>query len=264
LAPFRLGWVVGALLASGLGAGNAQGAPLVKLRAGFNPNRLGVPTTIKFGLNVSVSQGHAVPPPLTELKLSLPAGMGLASSTLGLAECEPSRLLAQGPAGCPANSRVGQGAAVGLIESEGEAVQEAARVTALLGPPIGETEQVLFYAEALSPVVAELVFSGLVVPSEAKGFGGQIVTTIPLVPAWTAGPDVSITSFSSSIGPAGLTYLRRVRGEYVPYKPRGIGVPTRCPRGGFPFSARLAFADGSHASANTSVPCPRGSDGNSA
>jgi len=241
----------------GFGTGDAAALPFAKLQARFDPNRLGVPTTIKFGLVVSDTVANTVPPALTELDLSLPAGMGLASSTLGLAECEPSRLLAFGPSGCPANSLVGRGAALGLIENEGEAIREAARVTAVLGPPAGEVEQVLFYVEAESPVSAELVFAGRVLSSESSRFGGRILTAIPLVPAWAGGPDVSVTSFSSSIGPAGLTYLHRVRGQFVPFKPRGIAVPTRCPRGGFPFSARLAFADGSHAATSTSVPCPR-------
>jgi hypothetical protein len=116
---------------------------------------------------------------------------------------------------------------------------------------------VLFYAEAESPVFAQLVFSGRILPSEAAGFGGRIVTGIPLVPTWPRGPDVSVTQFSSSLGPAGLTYYRHVGGGLVPFKPRGIAVPGRCPRGGFPFFARVAFVDGSRATAKTSVACPR-------
>lgn len=247
-----------AVCVAGVGAGESHAAPLVKLHADFSPNRLGVPTTIRFGLTVSDLIAQEIPPPLTEIDLSLPAGMGLTSSTLGLAECDPARLLALGPSGCPANARVGHGRALGLIKAEGEQIREAARVTALLGPPLGEDEQVLFYVEAEAPVSAELVFSGRILPSEVARFGGRIVTGIPLVSAWTNGPDISVTEFNSSLGPAGLTYYRHVGRSFVPFKPRGIGVPVRCPRGGFPFSARLAFADGSRVSAEASVPCPRG------
>jgi hypothetical protein len=33
-------------------------------------------------------------------------------------------------------------------------------------------------------------------------------------------------------------------------------VPERCPRGGFPFSARFGFEDGSSEIASTTLPCP--------
>jgi hypothetical protein len=233
----------------------ASGAPTVKLSARFDPNRLGVPTTIHFGITVSDSTGR-VPAPITELDLSLPAEMGLASSTLGLAVCEPSRLLTRGPVACPANSRVGYGHALGLIQAEGEAIPEAAQVQAFLGPPISEDEQVLFHVEAEEPVSAELVFSGRLVPAQSRRFSGELDTPIPLIETWPAGPYISVTRFDSSLGPQGLVYYHHVDGSGVPFHPRGIAVPPTCPRGGFPFAANLSFLGGSQVHARAAVPCP--------
>jgi hypothetical protein len=253
-------WSVAAVLAISVAFGSvsaAVAAPSAQLHAQFDPNRPGAPTTIQFGVSIS-DAARQVPPPLTEIDLFLPAGLGLASSTLGLAECDPRRLLVLGASGCPANSRVGHGTALGLIESEGLVVNEFAEVTALVGAPVNEQEQVLFYVEAKAPVAAQLVFSGRLLPSTTARFGGSLITPIPLVPAWPEGPDVAVTRFSSSIGPAGLTYFHHRRGQLVPFRPRGISVPTKCPRGGFPFSATLHFVDGWQVITKTSVRCPKG------
>jgi hypothetical protein len=61
---------------------------------------------------------------------------------------------------------------------------------------------------------------------------------------------------STTIGPLHLTYYERPHGRRKTYHPEGILLPETCPRGGFPFAVSLAFADGSHASASTTVPCP--------
>ncbi|HEY2718384.1 MAG TPA: hypothetical protein VGI52_02045, partial [Solirubrobacteraceae bacterium] len=71
------------------------------------------------------------------------------------------------------------------------------------------------------------------------------------------GPDVSLVSLRASIGGA-LTYYERVRGKLVAYRPRGIGLPDSCPRGGWRLTASFAFIDGTSSSARTAVPCPAG------
>jgi hypothetical protein len=237
-------------------SGAASAAQLVTLSAQFRPNRLGAPTTIEFGIDVSSSTPGAVPSPVTDVDLSLPAGLGLATSTLGLAVCQPATLLRRGPDGCPANARVGTGSAQGKLTSEGEVITEAATVYAFLGPRLNEDEQVLFYVAGENPVSAELVFSGRLLPSPSARFGGHLDTAIPIVPAWQDGPDIAVTSFSSTLGPLGLTYYRHIHGGFVPFHPKGIGVPLRCPLGGFPFAARLTFLDGSEVMSRTAVPCP--------
>ena len=70
------------------------------------------------------------------------------------------------------------------------------------------------------------------------------------------GPPVSIVSVQATIGPSGLVYTERVHGRTVSFHPRGVQVPTSCPRGGFPFTGTFTFVDGSSATAQSTVPCP--------
>ncbi|HEV2973468.1 MAG TPA: hypothetical protein VGX69_00550 [Solirubrobacteraceae bacterium] len=235
--------------------GVARATQIVALEAGFSPDQLGAPTTIDFGFRVSSPVPGAIPSPVVGVDLYLPAGMGLATSTLGLAVCQPRTLLELGLAGCSANARVGFGRALGELHVEGEVIDEAARVQALLGPNVNGHEQVLFYVEGEAPVAAELVFPGELLPSTSPAFSGYLRTSVPIVTAWNDGPDISVTRFSSSLGPRGLTYFRHVNGFVVPFKPRGIAVPTSCPADGFMFRADLTFLDGSRAIARHAVPC---------
>jgi hypothetical protein len=256
MGRLRLGAAIatcGAVLAF---TGAARAAQVVALEAGFRPDELGTPTTIAFGFHVSDSTAGTVPSPVVGVDIYLPAGMGLATSTLGLAVCQPARLLELGINGCPANSRVGFGRALGELETEGEVVHEAAMVQSVLGPNLNHHEQLLFYVECEEPVSTELIFSGELRPSASPDFSSSVNTSVPLVPTWPGGPNVAVTSFSSTLGPRGLTYLRHVGGHYVPFHPKGISVPSRCPAGGFPFLATLSFLDGSRVTARHVVPCP--------
>jgi hypothetical protein len=234
---------------------SARAAQTVTLETSFNPDRLGSRTTIEFGFQVHSTTPGRTPSPVTDVDLHLPAGLGLATSTLGLANCAPTALLAQGVDGCPTNARIGFGSALVAVPNEGEPIEETGTITALVGLPNSEHLEVLFYAEGHTPVSAQLVFPGQVL-SDSPPFSGRLDTAIPLIPSWPGGPDIAVTRMSSTIGPLGLTYYRHVHGEIVPFRPRGIAVPKRCPRGGFPFRADISFLDGSNESATSAVPCP--------
>jgi hypothetical protein len=244
------------LLHAVLHAGSAgAAAPVAKLYASFTPDRLGASTTIAFGFRLATPAGLA-PPPLTALALKMPAGLNYTTTTLGLAICEPAVLLAQGVAGCSPNSRLGYGSARVEVPFGSGSGHEIPEIQALEGPtsPAGN-QVVLFYATGHSPVSAQLVFRGEVLPAYGR-FGSQLNTVVPLVPTVPSAPDVSIISAQSTIGPNRLTYYRYVHGRKVAFHPRGVAVPERCPPGGFPFDAQFSFQDGSQASASASVPCP--------
>jgi hypothetical protein len=132
---------------------------------------------------------------------------------------------------------------------------EIPEVQAVSGPSPNGNLVVLFYASGLFPVSAQLAFSGEVLP-DSGSYGSQLVTTVPLVASVPGGPDVSIVSVHSTIGPSHLTYYRHQHGRLVAFHPRGVSVPERCPRGGFPFAASFMFQDASATSARTTVPCP--------
>jgi hypothetical protein len=225
------------------------------LHASFSPNRLGASTTISFGFRVATTEGLA-PPPMTSLDLRMPAGVNYTSTTLGLAICRPESLLAKGLAGCSPNSRLGYGSALVEVPFGIGSGKEIPELQAVMGPPRNGNIVVLFYANGLWPVYAQLVFTGEVLP-DAGRFGSQLAITVPPVHSVPGGSDVSIVSAQTTIGPSHLTYYRHWHGRLVPFRPLGVSVPERCPRGGFPFSAEFGFQDGSRTSASTAVPCPR-------
>src|SRR6202012_4128060 len=99
----------------------------------------------------------------------------------------------------------------------GHALRE---IQALMGPPNHGNMVVLFYANGQTPVFAQLVFSGEVLPDTGM-FGSQRSTTVPLIPSVPNGPDVSIVEVSSTIGPSGLTYYHRVHGPLRAFRPQG-------------------------------------------
>jgi hypothetical protein len=243
-----------ALLCSSAPAGAQAASERASLHASFSPDRLGAPTTISFAFHLETTEG-AAPPPLTSLDLRIPAGMNYTRTTLGLSICRPSALLARGLAGCPPNSRLGYGSAFVEVPFGVGNGHEIPEVQAVAGPSSSGNLVVLFYANGLFPVSAQLTFAGEVLP-DSGAFGSQLQTNVPLVASVPGGPDVSIVSVQSTIGPAHLIYYKHVHGRLVAFRPRGVAVPERCPRGGFPFAANFAFQDGSETTAATTVRCP--------
>lgn len=225
------------------------------LRASFTPDRLGADTTVGFSFQLQTGEGVA-PPPLSAVTLRLPAGLNYTTTTLGLALCHPDRLLADGIVGCPANSRLGHGSAYVEVPFGSSSGHELPTIQAFSGPSATGNLTVLFYALGESPVSAQLVFQGEVLPDSGR-FGSQLRAQVPPVPSVPGGPDVSIVRVTTTIGPAGLTYYRRRHGRLRAFRPRGVAVPERCPRGGFPFAASFTFQDGSSTRASTAIPCPR-------
>jgi hypothetical protein len=232
------------------------------LTASFRPKDLGASTTISLAFTIT-----SLPPdsqtPIRSVSLQLPSEMGIATSGLGLENCLVARLEALGPSGCPPDSLMGRGTATAEIPIGGEVIAESARVELFSAPVRSGRLALLVYADGTSPVFAQLVFPALVVPA-ASPYSEGIETSVPLVPSLPGAPDVAVTRFQMALGTTGqgigrFVYYRLVHGRRVPYVPRGLLLPSRCPRGGFPFEAHFAFEDGTTASAHTSVACPRGS-----
>ena len=242
------------LVCCALPATAAASTERATLNASFSPDRLGASTTISFGFHVETTEGTA-PPPMTKLDLRMPTGISYTTTTLGLAVCQPRVLLEQGIAGCPPNSRLGFGSAFVEVPFGVGAGHEIPEIQAVAGPSPGGNLVVLFYANGLFPVSAQLVFQGEVLAASGA-YGTQLAANVPLVTSVPDGPDVSIVSVQSTIGPSRLTYYKHVHGRKVAFHPKGVSVPERCPHGGFPFAAEFTFQDGSQASATTTVPCP--------
>src|SRR5258708_3385520 len=246
---------LGVMLIASLPSGAAASGETATLHAGFSPDRLGAGTTISFGFHLATSEGLA-PPPLSQLRLRMPAGINYTTTTLGLAVCQPAALLANGLPGGPPNSRLGYGSAFLEVPFGAGSGQEIPEIQALMGPPHEGNLVVLFYANGKTPVDAQLVFTGEILPDHGI-FGTQLATEVPPIASVAGGPDVSIVSVQSTIGPSHLLYYRHSHGRRVPFRPKGVSVPEHCPHGGFPFSGEFPFQDGSHTSARTTIPCPR-------
>jgi hypothetical protein len=151
---------------------------------------------------------------------------------------------------------MGYGSAIADVPIGSEGVRESASITVLRAPDQEGHLALFFNTESKTPVLARLVFPGLLLAARAP-FGGLLNVNVPLVPTVPNGPDVSVVQLDSTLGPEHLIYTEVVHGRTVYYRPKGILLPDSCPRGGFPFAATVAFVDGSHASAHTAVPCPR-------
>lgn len=235
-------------------SGASSGIRSVGLKASFSPERLGAGTTLH--LSFQVAAHGSTPVPLIGIELLYPNELGLATSDLGLESCSVSRLEASGLGGCPENSLMGHGSATVEVPLSGDAVAEKARVTVLAGPVENGHLGLLFYVNGGYPVIAELVFPGLVLPAQSP-FGGVLDAKLPLVPSVPEGPDAAMVRLETELGPNKLIYHERVDGKLIAFRPTGILLPRSCPAGGFPFAVHLSFADGASSSASTTVPCPK-------
>jgi hypothetical protein len=254
---FRTALVLSATALAGMCfAVSATASEGVRLSAKFTPYVLGAGTTLTVGFHISSLQG-GLPSPLTHVGVVLPAGLGFAGSTLGLGTCEASVLAKQGPAGCPPDAVMGQGTSTFEVPFGPEILRETTYVTTIEAPSTGPHTNLLYYAEGRTPVAASVVFSGELRSGEIGGQTGTVVeATVPLVPAAPGAPDVSVTRFETTFGPEHLKYYRYVHGRRVAYRPQGIALLAKCPRGGFRFAASFGFEDGTQNTAKAVVPCP--------
>lgn len=244
-----------AVCALALLAGTADATENVTLHTSFSPDVFGASTTIGFSFEVANSEG-GVPAPLSSLELGLPRGMGYLNTTLGLAICQPSRLVAEGPSACPRNSALGSGSAYVEVPFGVTSARELPDIQAFMGPSNNGNLVVLFYANGESPVSTQLVFRGELI-SGSELLGGSLTAAVPLIPSVAGGPPVSIISAQAEIGPAHLVYKIRKHGKLVSFRPRGVSVPEKCPHGGFVFVGKFGFMNGTSSTATTTVPCPK-------
>jgi hypothetical protein len=229
-------------------------APKVTLHASFSPERPGQTTTVDFSVHV-LAGSRLAPPPLTSAVVRYPAGLDIPLSGLGIDTCTTQTLKDTGPDGCRADSFIGDGTAVAELQVGEEVVREHAEIEIVRAPELQQGQlAMLFYVNAQTPVNAQIIFAGDLLPAGSP-FGGALAIDVPLVEGLPEAPDVAVGQIQLTLGPQNLTYYEYEHGEFTPYKPRGIQLPNWCPRGGFRFAAELTFADGSHANSATSVPC---------
>jgi hypothetical protein len=205
---------------------SACAVPTVTFRAALLPERLGAGTPIKFAFSIEFPRKEE-PVPLRAIDLDYPAN-GIATSGLGLSTCRAKTLETQGPPGCPSTSVMGYGSGLVEVPFGPSTVYEQVRLTTFMAPLSHGHLGLLFFADGETPVSAELVFHGLVLPATSP-YGGDLATTVPLVPTLPEAPDAILAQFDTTLGPSGITYYEYSQGRYIPYHPRGILLPRQCP-----------------------------------
>jgi hypothetical protein len=229
---------------------HVRAAPSVSMHVALTPGRLGRPTAVDIDVQIATPP---VPPPLSALAILYPGELGFTNSELGLESCAQSQLEVHGPAGCPADSRMGDGSARAQAPFASGTVSETGRLQIVRGPQQAGHTQLLFYVEDSQPLSAQLAFSSLLLPASAPY--EQIQIDVPLIHSIPEAPDIALVALHATLDPSGLTYYETRRGRRVAYHPKGVILPHRCPRGGFAFGAVLSFVGGAHAKVRTEVPC---------
>jgi hypothetical protein len=230
------------------GRARASTGPSASLDASFTPEHLGQATTVTFALNID-PPAQATAPPLSQIDFTYPGNLGFATSGLGLAACDPVKLEADGGQVCPANSVMGGGSATVEVPFGSDVVNEHVVLELFAAPSVDGYVHLAILARGKEPVEARIVITAVLLP-------GHLQISVPLVPGLPGAPDVAIKQIRATLGGA-LTYYEQVRGHLVAYRPRGIGLPDSCPRGGWRLGAQLAFQDGEHSHAGAVIACPR-------
>lgn len=233
----------------------AGASPTVTLKATLQPERLGASTTMSVSFRVN-TPGGGLPPALEKFAVFLPPELGLATSTLGVATCAPQALALNGPAVCPSDAVMGSGTATAEATFGPELIQETAPISIFMSESTNGRTAMVYYFDGSGPIIAPLMF-----PSEFFGLTNsprsELATVIPPQAGLPGEADVAITSLHVEIGPRHLTYYRRVGHRREAYHPVGMSVPAVCPTHGFVFSGSFTFQGGSHATAASTVRCPR-------
>jgi hypothetical protein len=239
----------------------APAATPVQLTAGFDRDAvLGAPSALRIGLRVDPRRE---PSPVSEVRLLYPRRLGVVSSGLGLAACtQPEsdfvEVIVEGVGldGCPRNSVMGYGTLVAEVRlSDGQVIPEYGTLALLSGPLADGVLGLVVQIDGERPFGGRLLLGGHVAPAPAP-YGGAIAVQVPAIPSLVGVADIALIDLRLTVGDPRIRYAERVRGRLVRYRPEGIVLPSRCPREGFRFRARLRFEDGGRAAARTTVPCP--------
>lgn len=242
------------LLACLLSAAVAWAGNALIVHATFTPDKLGAPTNLSVTGSFVSSAGEP-PLPITRFTIYAPAGMAVDAH--GAGTCAATTLERLGPSGCPANSRVGFGGGVGVLELPRETIREPYTLDFFFAPREKGHLALLVYASAVSPVQVELVVVAREVPAP-KPYGIGFSVEVPLITALPGASYASVESVFATLGATNVAYYKTVHGRKTLVHLKGIVVPKTCPHGGFPSRGTVDFADGTSLTVNPTIPCPRG------
>jgi hypothetical protein len=253
----RRAWTFAAasiVLASALLAALAWAGDALIVKERFTPDRLGAATNLSIAASFA-SSADVPPSPMSKLTLYGPAGLGIQSQ--GAGTCSEAALQERGPAGCPADSRVGFGGGVGELQLPGQLVREPFTLDFFFGSRRRGHLALLAYASGVSPAAVSLVVVAREIPAP-KPYGLGFSVQVPPVSTIPGAENASIESAFATLGSSNVAYFRTVRHRRTLVHVKGLVVPSSCPAGGFPTRGSVQFADGASFTVNPTIPCPRG------
>ncbi len=221
----------------------------------FSPDKLGAPTNLSATATLGSSTG-GLPSPIRKVTAYGPAGLEV--DTRGAGTCTVAVLEGpEGPAGCPANSRVGFGGGTGVLELAKELIHEPFTLEFFLGPKEAGHVVILIYVNASTPVSYQVAIPATEVQGP-KPYGWGVTFEVPLIQTLPGASAVSAEKTFFTIGDSKVAYFEKVHGKRKLVHVRGIVVPKTCPRGGFPYEVTIGFQDGTSTTYKGSYPCPPG------
>jgi hypothetical protein len=232
------------LSACAISVAGAHAETLATVAPQLRPDQLDSRGQLSFAMRFAETRG-GVPAPVRRSVLRFPAGFAL--DVPQLSSCSAASLQAQGPGRCPPPSELGSGYAVVEAPVGSQTATETVSLWLFLGPPRNLQPTVEILAQGYTPFDERTVLVGTMLPAGAP-YGEALVLTIPPIPTLPLEPYASIVSLSLAIG----AHAPRRDGDST-----SVRLPSSCPRGGFPFAAEFAYADGSSSNSFATVPCPR-------
>lgn len=230
----------------------APAAPTVTLVAKAVPipgfpgtgNKLGAGAALeaKYKIKGTESTGGVVSQ-IRHVNFYLPTGTKLHPQ--GFVTCTTAMLENVGPSGCPKKSQASPVGSAGVVDPiGGELVKENATLQAFFAPGGG----LQFYANAASPISAQLVVAtGRYITAKAP-YGPELTTEVQLVQSVPGAPPVSTESINIKVGAAYKKGKKTISYGTLPKK---------CPRGGFPVKSEMTFETGETVTTLYKAPCPK-------
>ncbi len=236
-------------------AAAAWATQTLEVTASFSPDKLGKPTNVHGTAKIG-SVGTRMPSPIAEATVMGPAGLTV--NTTGVGICDPKKLEATlDPSVCPKTSKAGFGGGVGAYEIAGEVNEEPFTINFYRGPNEGGHLTIIAYVNAVSPVSVQLVLKAQVV-QEPKPYGLGFTFKVPPVETLPGATNATVKSIYITLGAANAAYFEQVHGKRTLVHIKGIVVPKKCPKGGFPYKTALTYEDGTTTEVTGTIACPRG------
>src|ERR1700691_4040390 len=162
-----------------IGAALAFASETFTTKLYFTPDKLGAPANLS-ATTVFALQGTTVPTPIGHVLAYGPVGLKV--DVAGTGTCQKALLEEKGPSGCPADSRIGFGGGLGLVEIAKEFIKEPYTLDFFVAHKENGHLTFLIYAQGTSPVSVELVIVAKEVQAGPKPYGIGFEFEIPPIP----------------------------------------------------------------------------------